>query len=79
MTARNAKAEGFTHRGRLNGIPVYVKDLHSEGPTLMGTNFVFDWLVLHFAPFMQGVINTVMQFIDPLWEPCWAIEITGEL
>ena len=50
----------FTHFGSLYGIPVYLMDLDTDGPTVAGTNAVWEWCLLHVAPWLQFAGECVM-------------------
>lgn len=64
----------FTHYGRMCGIPVYIKEPYSEGPTVAGTNIIYDFLIEHVIP----LGNSVASFLSGEDVP-FAIEIRGEI
>ncbi|WP_410681183.1 hypothetical protein [Avibacterium paragallinarum] len=70
--------EGFTHYGWLWGIPVYVKDIHSEAPEIIAANFIPDW-VLTIADQIGFFIEGLMNINNPEYMPMFKIRITGEI
>lgn len=76
----------FTHYGSLCGVPIYIADLESEGPSIAGTNAIYDWLVLWWPGFVVFWIDLlahcaiVMGCLDEdAYQPMWAICVKGEL
>lgn len=73
--------EPFTHYGRFYGFPCYYADLQDDGPTIAGTNVIWDWCILHIAPIAQWMVETIRQAIlgDDYEPQGFQIEIRGEL
>lgn len=50
-------------RGRICGIPCYVGDDREESPTVMGTNWLFDWMITWFVPLIQRIVDATAVLI----------------
>lgn len=70
----------YTHLVRFYGFPAYYRTEGEDGCAIEGTNAVWDWCVLHIAPMVHCVIDTLRAWTDPDYESCgWQIEIVCEL
>lgn len=76
MTKAEAKALGFTHHGSYYGIPLWMGDVHSEGPSVAvmwaPLDFVMD-LFMHIEGFMFPLIHGADA------EPMFMFKVAGEL
>ena len=57
MTIKQAKENGFTHKGVMHGfIKVFCKDVDDFEPVITGTNFLYDNM-LFIISFIDGILN----------------------
>ena len=71
-TAKQAKAEGFTHHGSYFGIPVWIGDPHGE--MLVGTKWApMDW-VMDLASYIEAAIHDMRGT-----EPSFMFLLKGEI
>ncbi len=71
----------FTHYGRFYGFPCYFAFDHVEGPTVVGTNVVWDWCVEHVVPWAQWACECLMYMATngDYESPGFQIDVRGEL
>lgn len=77
----------FTHRGSLCGIPCYIGNLNDIAPVLMGTNFVFDWMLEWWPGLIVRVTDWVayilviagLMSLDAYSGPVWVLNVKDEL
>ncbi|WP_044469785.1 hypothetical protein [Mannheimia massilioguelmaensis] len=75
LTKEKALAEGFTHKGKLFGIPVFIADIESEAPKIITANFIPEW-VLDVAESIYFMIESLVNAYNPSYDPCYKIYIT---
>lgn len=66
MAEKTALASGYTHHGRMFGIPVWLGDLDTECPSVAGKHIVLDAL-LAVADVLFGLFVFVTQMDDPAY------------
>lgn len=75
MTAREARAQGFTHHAKYFGIPCWIGEIESEAPLLCTK-----WAPLeHLMPLWQSLEQTVAGFLYPDEEPCFRFLVGREI
>ena len=74
MTAKKAKAEGFSHHGKYYGIPVWIGDVH--GDFVVATKWEpFEPLMTLFT-YIEGFLRAIM---FPNEEPVFQFQIGKEI
>lgn len=68
----------FTHKGFLFGVPIYMANLDSDAPIIIGRWFWCDW-ALEIMEALFGMFCFIMCWINPYFEPMYPLLITGEL
>lgn len=67
-------SEGYTHYGKLWGIPIYVGDIDSEAPVIQTANFIPQW-VLDVGDYICLTMLSYKYRDDPSFEPGFPIYI----
>lgn len=66
MTAREAKAQGFTHHGKYFGIPVWIGNPESEdGGMTVATKWAPMEYVMTLAHYVEGFLRSTLYPEDP--------------
>lgn len=78
LTKEKAIKEGFTHKGKLFGVPVFIADLDSPAPKIVTGNFVPEW-VLDVAEVLYFTAEAYVARNDLEYDPCYKILVTEEL
>lgn len=68
----------FTHKGWFGLCPVYFADLESEAPHVHPRHWIFTPLMMLSEVFFS-VAFWCAGFINPDFEPAWALRVTGAL
>ena len=76
MTAAEAKAAGFTHHGSYYGIPLWMGDVDSDGPSVAVKWVPLD-CVMDLFIHIEGLFFPLVHGADA--EPMFMFKITGEL
>lgn len=67
-------AEGYTHYGKLWGIPVYIGKIESDSPLIATANFIPQW-VLDVADTICFSMLAYKYRDDPFYEPMYPIYV----
>ncbi|QOF67329.1 hypothetical protein IFE17_09885 [Actinobacillus sp. GY-402] len=78
LTKEKAIKKGFTHKGKLFGVPVFIADLDSPAPEIIAGNFVPEW-VLDIAEALYFTVEAYVERDNPEYEPGYKILVTEEL
>ncbi|THA04368.1 hypothetical protein [Rodentibacter pneumotropicus] len=71
-------AKGYTHYGKLWGIPVYIGDINSEAPLIETANFIPSW-ILDIADHICFSMLAWQNRDNPYYEPLYPIQVLGEI
>jgi len=76
ITAAEAKAQGFTHHGSYYGIPLWMGDVESDGPSVAVKWVALDY-VMDLFMVIEGFMFPLVHGADA--EPMFMFKIAGEL
>lgn len=77
-TKKELLSEGFTHYGKLFGIPVYIGEIDSFAPTIATANFIPEF-ILDIAQSIYFNLESLMNINNPAYEPCFRIRVKGKI
>lgn len=73
-TKRQRIAEGYTHYGKLWGIPVYIGNIESKAQRILTANFIPQW-VLDVTDDICFTLLSYQNRDNPEYEPMYPIQV----